>query len=175
MIGLEVTCSLLIHAFCALFEVNQLRNTGVIGEKPSKTSKIGCFSNFDGPPDPKSKIGLRNDMQFCITQILRGHWRKSVEKQKSLCIYQYGGRGRAHHQIIKWKYIYNTHWQASDLPRLFLSARGGSLSVGGVVLRSDALASALMCIIMLYRGGGKSSCAPVEISNKEAHYGHFFA
>ena len=45
--------------------------------------------------------------------------------------------------IIKCKYIYNTHWQASDLPRLFLSARGGSLSVGGVVLRSDALASAL--------------------------------
>ena len=44
---------------------------------------------------------------------------------------------------IKCKYIYNTHWQASDLPRLFLSARGGSLSVGGVVLRSDALASAL--------------------------------
>ena len=38
---------------------------------------------------------------------------------------------------IKWKYIYNTHWQASDLPRLFLSARGGSLSVGGVVLRSE--------------------------------------
>ena len=46
--------------------------------------------------------------------------------------------------IIKWKYIYNTHWQASDLPRLFLSARGGSLSVGGVVLRSDALARALI-------------------------------
>ena len=46
--------------------------------------------------------------------------------------------------IIKWKYIYNTHWQASDLPRLLLSARGGgSLSVGGVVLRSDALARAL--------------------------------
>ena len=42
--------------------------------------------------------------------------------------------------IIKCKYIYNTHWQASDLPRLFLSARGGSLSVGGVVLSSDALA-----------------------------------
>ena len=50
--------------------------------------------------------------------------------------------------IIKWKYIYNTHWQASDLPRLFLSARGGSLSVGGVVLRSDALARALMVYTM---------------------------
>ena len=49
---------------------------------------------------------------------------------------------------IKCKYIYNTHWQASDLPRLFLSARGGSLSVGGVVLRSDALASALISIII---------------------------
>ena len=45
---------------------------------------------------------------------------------------------------IKCKYIYNTHWQASYLPRLFLSARGGSLSVGGVVLRSDALARALI-------------------------------
>ena len=35
-----------------------------------------------------------------------------------------------------------THWQASDLPRLFLSARGGSLSVGGVVLMLDAVARA---------------------------------
>ena len=43
---------------------------------------------------------------------------------------------------------YNTHWQASDLPRLFLSARGGSFSVGGVVLRSDALASALMYVMV---------------------------
>ena len=46
--------------------------------------------------------------------------------------------------IIKCKYIYNTLWQATYLPRLFLSARGGSLLVGGVVLRSDALASALI-------------------------------
>ena len=46
--------------------------------------------------------------------------------------------------VIKCRLLYITHWQASDLPRLFLSARGGSLSVGGVVLRSDALASALI-------------------------------
>ena len=47
--------------------------------------------------------------------------------------------------IIKCRSLYITHWQASDLPRLFLSARGGSLSVGGVVLRSDALARVLTC------------------------------
>ena len=40
--------------------------------------------------------------------------------------------------------LFGTHWQASELPRLFLSARGGSLSVGWVVLRSDALARALI-------------------------------
>ena len=51
--------------------------------------------------------------------------------------------------IIEWKYIYNTHWQASDFARLFLSATGGSLSVGRVVLRSDALASALISDILL--------------------------
>ena len=51
--------------------------------------------------------------------------------------------------IIKCKYIYNTHWQASNLPRLFLLANGGSLSVGGVVLRSDALARALMVYAMV--------------------------
>ena len=54
------------------------------------------------------------------------------------------GRGA----IIKYKYIYNTHWQASDIPRLFLSAMGGgSLSVGGVVLRSDSLARELTNIL----------------------------
>ena len=73
VIGLEVICSLLIHAFCTIFEVNQLRSTRVIGEKHSKTSKIGCFSNFDGPPDPKSKIRLRHYTRLCNTQILRGH------------------------------------------------------------------------------------------------------
>ena len=44
---------------------------------------------------------------------------------------------------IKCKYIYNTLWQRPTLPRLLLSTRRGSFSVGGAVLRSDALASAL--------------------------------
>ena len=77
---------------CIIFEVNPLRNTSVIGKKNSKTSKMGCFSNFYGPLDPKLKIGLRNDTQFCITQILRGHWRKSVKKQKSVYTVMKGGR-----------------------------------------------------------------------------------
>ena len=73
-----------------LFEVNWWENTSVIGQKPSKTLKIGCFSMFHGPPDPKSKIGLRQCTRLCSPRILRGHWRKSVEKQKSLCIYKSG-------------------------------------------------------------------------------------
>ena len=30
---LRITCALAIHEFCALFEVNRLRNTSVLGEK----------------------------------------------------------------------------------------------------------------------------------------------
>ena len=82
IIGLEVTCSLLIHAFWAIFEVNQLRNTSVIGEKPSKTSKIGCFSNFYGPLTPPKSYRPRIYMQLVNTRILRHFWSKSVEKHQ---------------------------------------------------------------------------------------------
>merc|ERR1711942_146955 len=67
--GREVTCRLLIHAICAIFEVNRLRNTSVIGEKPSKTSKIGCFSNFYGPLTPPKSYRPRSYMQFVNTRI----------------------------------------------------------------------------------------------------------
>ena len=77
-----VTCNLLIHAICALFEVNQLRNTSVIGEKPSKTSKIGCFSNFYGPLTPPKNYRLEGYMQLVNTRILRHFWSRSVEKHQ---------------------------------------------------------------------------------------------
>ena len=59
-----------------------------------------------------------------------------------ICIYKFGGPHQHHHHQMEI-HIYAL-WQASDLPRLFLSARGESLSVGGAVLRSDALARALI-------------------------------
>ena len=96
--GSVATRGLAIHAFCALFEENRFRNKELTLVLCAKMSKIRCFSIFDGPLDPKSKIGLRHYTQFCITQVLRGHWRKSVEKQKSLCIYKFGGRHHHHHQ-----------------------------------------------------------------------------
>ena len=67
------TRGLAIHAFCALFEENRFRNKELTLVLCAKTSKIRCFSIFDGPLDPKSKIGLRHYTQFCITQVLRGH------------------------------------------------------------------------------------------------------
>ena len=45
--------------------------------------------------------------------------------------------------VIKWKFIY-IHTGKRLTYRVFSYQLGGSFSVGGVVLRSDALASALM-------------------------------
>ena len=52
-----------------------------------------------------------------------GHWRKLVVKQKCLCIYK-SGRPLLGSSSNGDTYIYDTHWQASDIPRLFLSVRG---------------------------------------------------
>ena len=62
-----------IHAFCVTFEINRLRNTSVIGEKPSKMSKIGYFFDFFRP---------RSYMELVNTRILRPFWSKSVEKHQ---------------------------------------------------------------------------------------------
>ena len=80
-----------LHAVCAIFEVNQLRNTSFIGEKPSKTSKIGCYSNFHGPLTPPKSYRPRSYMQLINTRILRHFLSKSVEK----------------HQCYSWKTLKN--------------------------------------------------------------------
>ena len=123
IIALVVTCSLLIHAFYALFEVNRLRKTSVIGKKSSKTSKLGCFSKFYAPPDPKSKIGLRQCTRLRNTRILRGHWRKSAEKQKSLSVYAF--TNMVVPIIIKWKYT--IHAGKRPTYRVFSYQLGGVL------------------------------------------------
>ena len=71
--GSVATRGLAIHAFCALFEENRFRNKELTLVLCAKTSKIRCFSIFDGPLDPKSKIGLRHYTRLCNTQLLRGH------------------------------------------------------------------------------------------------------
>ena len=54
----------------------------VIGEKPSKTSKIGCFSNFYRLLTPPKSYAPRSYMHRVNTRILRPFWSKSVEKHQ---------------------------------------------------------------------------------------------
>ena len=46
--------------------------------------------------------------------------------------------------VIKWILLYNYCLAASDLPRIFAISQGASLTVGGLVLRSDGLARPLI-------------------------------
>ena len=109
-------------------EENRLSNNHSYPFLWLKTWEIGCFSTA---PRPKSKSRLRQGTRLCTTRILRGHWRKSVEKQKSLCKKTEGG-GAIIIIIIKCILSYDKPGKASYLETFFYQL-GGCLSVGGVV------------------------------------------